>query len=72
MKIGIGIGATGLGILAIIVGGAMYAAKYHHTIGETGVALGIVLVIIGLAYWMMKEKPKPAAQAPQPAQTTTP
>ena len=65
MKLGIYV--TILGILGIIVGGAMYGANYHHTIGEAGVGLGMVLMVVGIALWMMKEK-APVAATPQQGQ----
>jgi Na+/phosphate symporter len=69
MKIGMPV--TILGILAIIVGGAMYADNYHKTIGLGGIVLGVVLIIIGVILWMMKEKtPTPTPAASQPAQPT--
>jgi uncharacterized membrane protein len=61
-----------LGILALIVGVAMEAANYHKTIGWGGVGLGIVLIILGAAWWMMKDKSAPTTPAPQavpPAKT---
>lgn len=72
MKMGYGIWIVILGILAVIIGGAMEAASYHKTIGLGGIILGIILIILGLAWWMMKERsaPKPATpQATQPAKT---
>lgn len=59
-----------LGILAIIVGGAMYEA-YHHTgrtAGEAGIVLGVVLIIFGLVWWMTKERSAPKPAMPQPTQ----
>jgi len=57
---------AGLGILGVIVGGAMYAERYHRIIGLGGLALGVVLLIVGI--WLaMSHKPKPAPPAPQPA-----
>ncbi len=55
-----------LGILAVVAGGAMYLAQYHRTIGEIGVGLGIVLLVIGGYMWMKKDGGQPAP-APQPA-----
>ena len=58
---------AGLGILGVIMGGAMYAARWHRLIGLVGLGLGIVLLVIGL--WLaMSQKPKPAPQASQPTQ----
>ena len=57
-----------MGVLALIVGGAMEAANYHKTIGWGGIGLGIILVIVGAVWWMMKGKSAPATAAPQPAQ----
>jgi len=72
MKIGIWI--TILGVLALVAGGGMYAADYHRTIGSAGAILGLVLIIVGVAWWTMKDRsaksaaPMPA-QPPQPAKT---
>jgi membrane protein DedA with SNARE-associated domain len=58
-----------LGILGIIIGAAVYMAyKGHHTMGMTGIGLGIVLVIVGAAWWWMKDKSAPKAATPQPVQ----
>ena len=45
-----------LGILGIIIGGALYAADYHRTIGLGGIGLGVLLLIVGGAMTMMKGK----------------
>jgi len=68
MKMGIGMWIMILGILGIIIGGAMYGDNYHKTIGLSGIALGIILIVLGAAWWMMKERKAPMAPAPQPAQ----
>ena len=72
MKMGYGVWIAILGILAIIIGGAMEAASYHKTIGWGGIILGIILIILGLAWWMTKERsaPKPAAPQPTPPAKT--
>lgn len=54
MKIGIPV--TILGILGIIIGGAMYAAKYHRTIGSAGIVVGAILFVAGIIYWVMIER----------------
>lgn len=54
-----------LGIIGILLGGALYVAHYHHTIGEAGIALGVVLLIVGVALWMSKGKKAPPSTAPQ-------
>jgi hypothetical protein len=58
----------GLGILGVIVGGGLYVADYHRTIGLAGIGLGIVLLIAGAAMSMRKEKAMPT---PDPKQTIT-
>jgi hypothetical protein len=58
----------GLGILGVIIGGALYAADYHRTIGLGGIGLGIVLLVVGAVMSMRKEK---AIPAPNPKQTQT-
>jgi len=63
-----------LGILAIIAGAAIYMSyKTHHTMAIVGIILGLILVIVGAWWYMMKDKgaPKAAAipQASQPAST---
>ena len=55
-----------LGILGVIIGGALYAADYHRTIGLAGIGLGIVLLIVGGVLSMRKDKAMPA---PDPKQT---
>lgn len=63
MKIGVPVMI--LGIIGILLGGALYVAHYHHTIGEAGIALGVVLLIVGVALWMSKGKKAPPSTAPQ-------
>ena len=58
-----------LGILAIIIGGATYWYPWHRTIGESGLVLGIILIILGVAWWMMKDSKAPKIAAPQPTQS---
>ena len=54
-----------LGVLGLILGAGMYAAKYHKTIGLGGIVIGIVLILIGI--WMARGmKPQTQAQ-PSPA-----
>ncbi len=53
----------GLGILGLVIGGAMYASDWHKTIGLGGIALGIVLLIAGA--WLSRSKPM-AKPAPMP------
>jgi uncharacterized membrane protein len=68
-----GIWVTVLGILAIIIGAAMYAVKFHRTTGEIGIGLGVVLLIVGVALWMMKGKTAtvpPATPQTQPSKTS--
>lgn len=73
MKMGYGMGIIILGILGIIIGGAMDAANYHHIIGLGGVILGLILIVIGAWWYMMKDKGAPKAaiipQSAQPAKT---
>jgi hypothetical protein len=74
MKMGLGMWVMILGILGIIIGGALYAgvAGKHNTIGLSGIGLGVILVIVGAAWWMMKDRKAPMAttsQMPQPAKT---
>jgi len=68
MKIGIPVAI--IGILGIVIGGAMYAAKYHRTIGIAGIVLGAVLFVIGIIYWAMTERKASAPKAPQTAQSS--
>jgi len=69
MKMGYGLWIAILGILGIIVGGAMYADNYHKTIGTGGLVLGVILIIIGVALMMMKPKGAAKPVAPQPTQS---
>ncbi|MDA4123989.1 MAG: hypothetical protein OK438_00870 [Thaumarchaeota archaeon] len=57
-----------LGVLGVIIGGAMYAIDWHRTIGTGGIGVGIVLLVVGGYMFMQKAKPAPVAK---PAQTTT-
>ncbi|MGD0477337.1 MAG: hypothetical protein ABSB29_04110 [Nitrososphaerales archaeon] len=68
MKTGLGMWIMVLGILGIIIGGAMYVYPYHQTIGMYGAILGVILLIVGAAWWMMKGKSAPTAAASQPSQ----
>jgi len=45
----------------------MYGANYNHTIGEACVGLGVAMMVVGIALWMMKEK-APLAATPQQGQ----
>ncbi|MGD1054790.1 MAG: hypothetical protein ABR867_01750 [Nitrososphaerales archaeon] len=65
---GLGMWIMILGILGIIIGGAMEAWTSHHTIGWGGIGLGIVLLIVGAAWWMMGGKSVPTTATPQPTQ----
>lgn len=67
MKTGYGLWIAILGILGIIIGGVVYAEK-HHTIGLSGIVLGVILIIIGVVVMMMKPTATPKPPAPQPAQ----
>lgn len=58
-----GIWVALLGILGVVIGGAMYLIDWHRTIGLSGVGLGIVLVVVGGVLTMQKQK---AASAPNP------
>jgi hypothetical protein len=66
MKAGIWVAA--LGVLGVIVGGGMYAADWHRTIGLGGLGIGIILLIAGVALSMQKQKPM-AAPAAAPSQS---
>jgi len=62
-----GWGVAALGVLGVIIGAAMYAAKWHRLVGLGGLGLGVVLLVIGI--WLtMTQKQKPASQTPQPGQ----
>jgi uncharacterized membrane protein HdeD (DUF308 family) len=70
MKMGLGMWIMILGILGIIIGGVMYVYPYNQTIGMYGAILGVVLLILGAAWWMMKERNAPTTTASQPVQPT--
>ncbi|HYC11216.1 MAG TPA: hypothetical protein VEC02_00950 [Nitrososphaerales archaeon] len=70
MKIGIWV--TIIGILGIIVGGGMYEAGYHRTIGLIGAILGLVLLVIGVAWWTWKDRAATKKAATEPVQPTQP
>ncbi len=67
METGLGMWIGILGVLVIAVGGIMYAVDYHRTIGLGILGLGIILVIVGTAWWKMKGKKAPMAATTQPA-----
>jgi len=69
MKTGYGLWIAILGILGIIIGGAFYADNYHKTIGTGGIAVGIILIILGVALMMMKT---PGASKPATTQSAQP
>jgi len=55
-----------LGVLGVVVGAGMYVAQWHKTIGLGGVALGVVLILVGV--WMARgTKLEAMTQATQPA-----
>jgi hypothetical protein len=58
-----------LGVLGVIIGGGMYAAAWHKTIGLGGLVIGVVLLIAGIALSMQKPKSAPAPMTTQ-GQTT--
>jgi hypothetical protein len=66
MNMNIGYAVAALGILGVIIGAGMYAAKFHRIIGLGGLGLGIVLLVIGIWFAMSQKKPAPAPEAPQP------
>jgi len=67
MNMKIGYALAGLGILGVVVGAGMYAATWHRTVGLGGVALGIILLVIGI--WLARSHPaKPVPPASQPTQ----
>ncbi len=57
---------AGLGVLALVIGGATWALDWHHTIEEGGVGVGVILILIGLYISSGGVKPK-AFQPGQPA-----
>jgi amino acid transporter len=65
MKTGIWI--TILGILVVVIGGAMYVTKFQDTIGAIGAILGFILLVVGVAWWTMKDRTAPGPA--QPAKT---
>lgn len=73
MKTGLGLWIAILGILGIIIGAAMYMADYHRTIGTIGMILGLILFVVGVWWYMVKDTRAPKAtiipQAAQPAKT---
>ena len=70
MKIGIWV--TILGILALVIGAAMYLADYHRTIGSIGAILGLILLVVGVAWWTWKDRTASKPTAAQPAQPSQP
>lgn len=69
MKMGYGMWIAILGILVIIIGVATYEAySDQHTAGWVGIGLGIILVIVGFAWWMMKDNKAPKTAMPQSTQ----
>ena len=70
MKMGLGMWVMILGVLGIIIGGAMYVAKYHRTIGTYGIYAGVALLIIGAIWWYMKDRKATPAPSTPPAQPT--
>lgn len=56
-----------LGVLGVILGGGMYAAQWHKTVGLGGLGLGILLILVGV--WMARStKPKTLPHPAQPVQ----
>lgn len=55
-----------LGILGVIVGGAMYAVD-HQTIGVGGIGVGIILMVVGGIILMREATPAPVAKPTQAA-----
>jgi protein-S-isoprenylcysteine O-methyltransferase Ste14 len=53
-----------LGVLGVLVGGGMYAASWHRTIGIGGIVLGAILLIAGV--WLSRSGKKAAVAPPQP------
>jgi len=56
-----------LGILGVIIGGAMYGVDWHRTIGLSGVAVGIILLVLGGVMYMREGKPAPPMKPTQTA-----
>ena len=52
-----------LGVLGLVLGGAMYAIPWHRTIGLGGVALGVILLLAGI--WLSRSGKK-APVTPSP------
>ena len=67
MDVKVGIWVTVLGVLGLVIGGGMYAVKYHRTIGEIGLVLGVILAIAGVVL-MMRERKAATSTSPQPMQ----
>ncbi len=73
MKMRYGIWVVILGILGVIIGGAMYLYPYHKTVGTGGAILGLILIVVGAWWYMTKDKSAPkAAIIPQTAQPAKP
>jgi hypothetical protein len=64
-----GIVVAALGVLAIVVGGAMVALQYHRTIGLGALGLGVIL-LAGGAFLALRMKGKASLQV-QPASKPT-
>jgi hypothetical protein len=58
--------AMGLGVIGIVVGTLFYAEGWHHTIGLGGIAVGVLLILLGV--WIsrggMKAAPAPSTNPP--------
>ena len=61
-----GYGVAALGVLGLVIGGAMYAADWHRTIGLGGVGVGVILLIAG--FWMSRSAKKAPAMSAGPTQ----
>jgi hypothetical protein len=57
-----GVGLLALGVLAAVAGAAMYLLGWHHTVGLSGIVLGVILVVLGLV--SARKKPTASMQAP--------